>query len=308
MVSLIMESVGFREREKTMTEKSDPKSKAQQYLDARKMQNGAAVSKKSDSDDDSSGGGNGKQMQGSYKLEKLVNVLAKGRLKAQSFWRFLSKEGLDSHETKKTTLGKQKEQTSSITEKLEKTQEVKQNQERAQELQQERQSIEQEPFVTEEEQQVADASKAEAVWEKANPIDDSARQRFGFQETTPSSFDVKSVAEATRRSVMGNHLPGSIISGTTNPLGFIKQTGITDATAQHTQDKFGNRIAGTIHSKEPDHTGAAQSNHTGKSAEAFLYSKNGSQFLSSKSQTTSSTAETTTAPTSVPSKSIRSRG
>lgn len=193
-------------------------SKLQKYIDARKAQQDLLLPKKvGEDDDDEGGGGNGKRMQSSYKLEKLLGVLEKGRVKAQNFWRFLAKEGLDSHETKKTTLGTQKEEASKVSEKTEKSQEIKENQEHAKENRQEKVVA-------------ASESKAEASWQRAKALEgaNSAAQRFGFQQdSSPFSVSSNSAAEATRRSVMGNRIAGSITSGTTNPLGFAKQVDIT---------------------------------------------------------------------------------
>lgn len=203
------------------------------YTDARKAKQGLSVPKKMDEADDESGGGNGKKMQSSYKLEKLLGVLEKGRVKAQNFWRFLAKEGLDSHETKKTTLATQKEEATKVSEKTEKSQEITENQDRAKEITSEK--------------------KSEAGWQKAKALkaldsnSSSAAQRFGFQDASPFSITSNSAAEATRRSVMGNRLAGSITSGTTNPLGFAKQIDIT-GEASKANAKPVNQPAGKVSS------------------------------------------------------------
>lgn len=105
----------------------------QKFTEARRKQRELAASKQFQDDDDS-GGGAGKRMQKSHKLEKLLGLIDKGRMKADNFWRFLNKEGLDTHEIKKTELGKEKEHADKVTDAQDKEQVIKESKERSEDL------------------------------------------------------------------------------------------------------------------------------------------------------------------------------
>lgn len=242
----------------------DDQIKDQKFTEVRKLQQRGALLKKIDDGDDESGGGNGKRMQNSFKLEKLLNVLAKGRLKAQSFWRFLSKEGLDANDTKKSTLGKQIEKSEKLAETAEKAKDSNGNKKNTQAIQEKTQSKE-----ARVDTHVDKSSGAEkAAWEKARAVDDGAKQRFAFQESSPFSMDStshNSSAEAVRRSIMGNRVAGSVISGTTNSMGFIKQVDITGeqgkAAAQAMANAQHNQKQSSIFAKPAEQAATQQSRH-----------------------------------------------
>lgn len=222
-------------------------SKQEAEMRRRKRSVDANLRLEEEDDDDEGGGGLGKRKGKSYKLEGLVKLLGEGKLKAKKFWRFLAQEGLNTtDDIKETALDKGVEKEKKKKGKLAKEEGIQEDHEKVQELSDE--ALEE------------DKSKKERKWGK--PTDDAQRGQYGFLDT---NYDARN-ADAMRKGIMGDRVPGSIISGTTNPLGFARQREIAGATgadfSQRSLDKgsrsvFQDTVAGSHARKHhADHWGA----------------------------------------------------
>lgn len=259
-----------------MAELKKRKLKQQQNKDARKAQRGKALSQKSqkaqeEDDDDGSGGGPGKRKQNGFKLEKLLGAIAEGRQKAKGFWRALAKEGLDISETKKSVLGKQKEKSSKIGNKLEQAEQAEKAKDKALEA-----AKDSESGIGEKDHQPEKTDKSDPVWEKARAADHATNRGFGFEKAASSLNAVRN-GEAAAKAL------GTI---------FSKQEQIAGAhnvqvAAQTSADRHGARVQGAQHAQHQDYHGTMQFNHSGKNGSEFAFSKGVKQGAASAAKATS---------------------
>jgi len=192
-------------------------------------------------DDDEGGGGHGKAMLGSFKLESLLGALDKGMFKAQQFWRFLNKEGLDAHEIQKTELEKEVEDAADVSEAKEEKA-VKETDADSQQTQEKKAS-----------------AREEAVWKKAAAAGERDSSRFGFLDSHSDPQGVSRQAEMAtaavtqaedmgRRAAFGDQVQGANFGNHHGDAhGTIRQSWVGQDVGRHIADGIqGSGMQGSV--------------------------------------------------------------
>lgn len=173
-------------------------------------------------EDEESGGGVGKSKKGSFKQEKLVQLIDKGKFNAKHFWSFLSRQGEDHNSLKQSTLEKLSEEKN---EKDLKAEEVKEAEEQVEKIQ-ERQAD------SEVQQEAGEVSVEEDTLSNEIEAKDALNQ--AQKEKTTQNQQEVDLQEMARNAIVGKKVSGSIIGAHHgNPLGFMTQASTDTAAVAH---------------------------------------------------------------------------